>query len=80
MASGSATEVTTRDLMRNGLTVTWALGRPADQRALETRALAEAAAGHLVPHVGQRFPLAEAAAAHAAIEARATEGKTVLLP
>ena len=45
MASGSATEVTTRDLMRNGLTVTWALRRRGNVRELETRALAEAAAG-----------------------------------
>jgi NADPH2:quinone reductase len=30
--------------------------------------------------IGQTFPLAEAAAAHAAMEARATIGKTVLLP
>ena len=80
MASGSPTEVTTRDLMRGGLTVTWALRRRGNVRELETRALAEAAAGRLVPHVGSRFPLAEAAAAHAAIEARATEGKTVLVP
>ena len=79
MASGSATEVTTRDLMRNGLTVTWALRRRANVRELETRALAEAAAGRLVPVVS-RFALADAAAAHAAIEARATEGKTVLVP
>ena len=79
MASGSATEVTTRDLMRNGLTVTWALRRRPKVRELETRALAEAAAGRLVPAV-TRFSLADAAAAHAAIEARATEGKTVLVP
>ena len=79
MASGSATEVTTRDLMRNGLTVTWALRRRPNVRELETRALAEAAAGRLVPAVS-RFALADAAAAHAAIEARATEGKTVLVP
>ena len=79
MASGSATEVSTRDLMARSLTVTWALGRRGDQRALEARALAEAASGRLVPHV-ERFPLAEAAAAHAAIEARRTEGKVVLVP
>ena len=83
-ASGSATEVTTRDLMAQGLTVT--LGDPARAararglRELETRALAEAAAGRLVPLVGRRFPLAEAAAAHEALETRATEGKTVLVP
>ena len=79
MASGSATQVTTRDLMARGLTVTWALGRRGDQRALEPRALAEAAAGRLVPQI-ERFPLAEAAAAHAAIEARRTDGKVVLVP
>jgi NADPH2:quinone reductase len=79
MASGSPTEVTTRDLMRGGLTATWALRARANQRELETRALAEAAAGRWVPAL-TRFPLAEAAAAHAAIEARATEGKVVLVP
>ncbi|MFF4951804.1 zinc-binding dehydrogenase [Streptomyces chattanoogensis] len=48
-------------------------------RTLETEALAEAAAGRLVPAV-QRFPLAEAAAAHRALETRATMGKVVLVP
>jgi NADPH:quinone reductase len=84
MASGTATEVTTLDLMARGLTATWAipraLRRPGGLRELETRALAEAAAGRLVPLVGRRFPLAEAAAAHEALETRATEGKTVLVP
>jgi NADPH2:quinone reductase len=55
------------------------LQRPGGVRELETRALASAADGTLVPVVGQRFPLAEAAAAHRAIEARATVGKTVLM-
>ncbi|MFC8724260.1 zinc-binding dehydrogenase [Streptomyces bacillaris] len=48
-------------------------------RALETRALAEAAAGRLRPAV-QRYPLAEAAAAHRALETRGTVGKVVLEP
>ncbi|MFD4025196.1 zinc-binding dehydrogenase [Streptomyces sp. NPDC058576] len=48
-------------------------------RALETRALAEAAAGRLRPAV-QRFPLAEAAAAHRALKTRGTMGKVVLEP
>ncbi|MEI7030871.1 zinc-binding dehydrogenase [Streptomyces pratensis] len=48
-------------------------------RALETRALAEAAAGRLRPAV-QRHPLAEAAAAHRALETRGTMGKVVLEP
>lgn len=48
-------------------------------RALETRALAEAAAGRLRPAV-QRYPLAEAGAAHRALETRGTIGKVVLEP
>ena len=42
------------------------------------RVLAEVAAGRVRPHVGQVFPLADAAAAHAAIEARTAIGKTLL--
>jgi NADPH2:quinone reductase len=34
----------------------------------------------LRPHVGARFPLADAVAAHTAIESRATTGKVVLVP
>lgn len=43
-------------------------------------ALAEAAAGRLRPTIGQTFPLARAGDAHAAMEARTTLGKTLLLP
>jgi NADPH2:quinone reductase len=53
---------------------------PDDLRALSEQALAEAAAGRLRPTIGQRFPLAAAAEAHAAIESRATIGKTLLIP
>ncbi|MER6130533.1 zinc-binding dehydrogenase [Streptomyces sp. NPDC001815] len=54
-------------------------GGPSPIRTLELRALTEAAEGRLVPAV-QRFPLAEAAAAHRALETRATIGKVVLEP
>ncbi|MFE9647412.1 zinc-binding dehydrogenase [Streptomyces sp. NPDC006365] len=54
-------------------------GGPNPVRTLELRALAEAAAGRLTPAV-QRFPLAEAAAAHRALENRGTIGKVVLEP
>lgn len=54
-------------------------GGPDPLRTLELRALAEAAAGRLTPAV-HRFPLAEAAEAHRALENRGTTGKVVLEP
>lgn len=47
---------------------------------LVDEALAMAAGGRLRPVIGQTYPLEEAAAAHAAIEARKTIGKTLLMP
>jgi NADPH:quinone reductase len=59
----------------------WSVQRtPAQLRGLAVAALAEAAAGRLRPTIGQTFPLGRAADAHAAIEARATLGKTLLIP
>jgi NADPH:quinone reductase len=52
---------------------------PAELRELARAALAEAAAGRLHPLIGQTFPLERAADAHAAIERRATVGKTLLV-
>jgi NADPH:quinone reductase len=83
-SSGEPTELSIGDLYSRGLTVSAAIGariaqRPGGLRDLEERALAAAADGQLVPLV-QRFALAEAAAAHTAIQARATVGKTVLVP
>ncbi|MFC7386072.1 zinc-binding dehydrogenase [Sphaerisporangium rhizosphaerae] len=49
-------------------------------RALTEEALALAASGRLRPVIGQTYPLAEAAAAHHAIESRMTTGKTLLIP
>jgi NADPH:quinone reductase len=51
-----------------------------DNRSLVERGLALAAADRLHPVIGQVFPLSRAADAHAAIEARATIGKTILVP
>lgn len=53
---------------------------PEDNRALVEQALALAAAGRLKAVIGQTFPLSRAADAHAAIEARKTVGKTLLIP
>lgn len=83
-ASGAVTQLTAGDLFSRGLTVSAAIGprilqRPGGMRDLEERALAAVADGTLAPAV-QRFPLAEAAAAHAALESRATTGKVVLIP
>jgi NADPH:quinone reductase len=52
---------------------------PNELKRLTEQALAEAAAGRIKPVVGQTFPLARAADAHAAIERREVFGKTLLL-
>jgi NADPH2:quinone reductase len=79
MASGSFAPVPP-DLARDRqVTVrAGAGGSPEELAELARTALAEAAAGRLRPVVGQEFELAEAARAHAAIEARQTVGKTLL--
>lgn len=52
---------------------------PAELRRAMERLLDDAAAGRVALYVGQTFPLENAAAAHTAIEARETVGKTLLL-
>jgi NADPH:quinone reductase len=84
-SSGERLQFTSADLYDRGLAATVAVGprmlqRPGGLRGLEARALDEAAAGRMVPHVGRTFPLVEAAAAHRALEARDTMGKVVLVP
>jgi NADPH2:quinone reductase len=49
-----------------------------DAKRLSARALRQAAEGRLHAVIGQRFPLADAAKAHRAIESRRTIGKTLL--
>lgn len=53
---------------------------PEELFSLTESALDLAARGGIRPVIGQIFPLEDAAEAHAAIESRATTGKTLLLP
>lgn len=55
------------------------LGKDLDRQGAVAEMLRRAAAGEVTPLVGQTFPLAEAEAAHRAIAARETVGKTLLL-
>lgn len=79
MASGSFAPVTP-DLARERKVIVsqGAAMSPAEHTALVRAALAEAAAGRIRPVIGQELELERAADAHAAIEARATTGKTLL--
>lgn len=84
-SSGSQLPLTAGDLLARGVTAGPAVGpkllqRPGGLRDLETAALGAAASGRLTPLIGQTFPLANAADAHAALESRATTGKVVLKP
>ncbi len=76
-SAGEITRVSGGDIVSRALTVSSALGLGGALRPLEERALAAAADGSLTPLL-TRFPLAEAAAAHEALEARRTVGKVVL--
>lgn len=78
----SAGEFPKTEPAREGVTVIGILemGKGVDKRAALTRMLEKAAAGEITPLVGQTFPLDQARAAHEAIEARQTVGKTLLLP
>ncbi|MEW1722837.1 zinc-binding dehydrogenase [Streptomyces sp. NPDC093109] len=82
---GTPLTFTPEELAERGITSETVLGpvmiekAGGDIRTLEDRALAEAEAGRLRPAV-QRFPLADAARAHRALETRGTVGKVVLEP
>ena len=79
LASGRWSDVGAEETAARGVELVRP-GRPSgeEQRELSESALAEAVAGRLRPVIGQRFPLERAADAHAAIESRATIGKTLL--
>jgi NADPH2:quinone reductase len=79
MASGGFAPVTADLAREHRVTVLQGSAlTAAELTALVQAALAEAAAGRIRPVIGQEFELAQAADAHAAIEARATIGKTLL--
>jgi NADPH2:quinone reductase len=85
-ASGAGTELGESEVAERGVKLLSYWGPPVGARSPEVQlrqtreALAAAAAGRLRPFVGATFPLADADAAHRAIERRETVGKTVLLP
>ncbi|WP_284744345.1 zinc-binding dehydrogenase [Amycolatopsis sp. RTGN1] len=79
LAGGSWAEVSEEDAAARGVSLVRSIGSPAEMRGFTESALSEAAAGHLVPVIGQRFPLEKAADAHAAMESRTTVGKTLLV-
>jgi len=84
-SSGTLTELSAADIYSRGITISAAIGkrilqRPGGLRPLEHDALQAAAEGRLAPLIGQRFALADAPAAHQAIESRTATGKTVLRP
>jgi len=80
MSSGAFTKVPDEEAARRRITVLRGTPlSPQEMGDLTRLALVEAAAGRLRAVVGQTFPLAQAAEAHAAIAARSTIGKTLLL-
>lgn len=53
---------------------------PKERRWRSAEVFNAAATGQLTARIGARFPLAEAGAAHTALESRATTGKVILVP
>jgi NADPH2:quinone reductase len=80
MASGSPTRIAPEEAAARDVAVLES-GPPSPQElvALTRAALDIGAAGGLRPVIGQALPLERAADAHAAIEARSTVGKTLLI-
>jgi NADPH2:quinone reductase len=74
LASGTWAQVSAEEAAERGITLVQPNRSPDALRGYTERALTSG----LKPVIGQRFPLERAADAHAAIEARATTGKTLL--
>ncbi|MCS7482670.1 zinc-binding alcohol dehydrogenase family protein [Umezawaea endophytica] len=82
-ASGSFADIAVKDLVRKGVGLIGLrnlAGDPAYAAGLLADVFALGASGELSPVLGESWPLAEAAAAHRALEARTTTGKTFLIP
>ncbi|MGH3491578.1 MAG: zinc-binding dehydrogenase [Actinopolymorphaceae bacterium] len=78
LASGTWAGISDDAAAERAVTMVTSGPTPEELRTYTVDALTEAAAGRLRPVIGQRFPLEQAADAHAAIQARATVGKTLL--
>ena len=83
-SSGEPVPISAEESAARGITVEGEIGariaqRPGGMRDLEARALDNAANAVWTPSL-TRFGLAQASAAHTALETRATVGKTVLVP
>ncbi|KWX01898.1 Quinone oxidoreductase [Carbonactinospora thermoautotrophica] len=78
LASGEWAGISDEAAAARGVTLVRPAASPEEIRAFTESALAEAAAGRLRPVIGQWFPLDRAADAHAAIQSRATVGRTLL--
>jgi NADPH:quinone reductase len=81
MSDGGFARLDPAEARRQGVTVN-GIGeyKPALFRQRAAAALAEAVAGRIRPVIGQVYPLASAAAAHAALESRTAVAKTLLHP
>lgn len=81
MSDGGFARLDPAEAGRRGVTVT-GIGEyaPAVFRRRAATALAAAAAGRIRPFIGQEYPLAGAADAHAALESRTAVAKTLLRP
>ena len=80
-ASGGFAKIDPKEAEQRQIAVVGVQERPTpeEKRRGAEQALSEAAAGRVRPTIGETFPLERAADAHAAIEARAVIGKTLLV-